>query len=107
MNRRIRWVSGACLAMLLGCSHPPVEEPLQLQVPPPEVSMDLPLESEPPPGGFKGEFCKLGQSCLAMDPRPFEPCVVETARCADKITEPLLVGEPSAKVVPLPASGKD
>jgi hypothetical protein len=61
-------------------------------VPPPEVSIDLPLEPDPPRGELKGEFCKLGRSCMALDPRPFEPCLVETRRCADKITEPLLVG---------------
>lgn len=28
--------------------------------------------------------CKLGTSCMTMDKRPFEPCLVSTKTCADK-----------------------
>lgn len=67
---------------LLGCStpQPPLESALA-PVPPPEISIDLPLE---PPARVDGAVCKLGESCLALDPRPFEACLVDTKRCVDK-----------------------
>jgi hypothetical protein len=88
-------VGVSALTTLLGCSTPQPVAPVTADlspVPPPEISFDLPLEvpgPESPP-----TFCKLGTSCLAMDPRPFEPCLLSTKDCRDKATEPLLVGEP-------------
>jgi hypothetical protein len=86
--------------ILLGCSTPTsVPEPPAFgvqQVPPPEFSRDLPLEPRRGYDDHGAAFCHLGTSCIAMDPRPFEPCLVEgTKRCVDKATEPLLVAEPS------------
>lgn len=85
------------LALLLGCSTPPNPSPAPgstsfvfaiEQIPPPEFQQDLPLEQA------QGNFCQLGRSCMAMDPRPFEACLVGGAkRCADKIREPLLVSD--------------
>jgi hypothetical protein len=91
------FVSAAVLAALLGCSTPkpaasvsttPPDWPV---APPPEVSIDLPLE---PPAETFAKACQLGTTCLEMDPRPFEPCLLSTTRCRDKVTEPLLVGQP-------------
>jgi hypothetical protein len=84
----------AALAAMLGCStsEPVTAIPEAFSVPPPEISIDLPLESpdpEPVP-----RLCKLGSSCLAMDPRPFEPCLLSTRECRDKMPDPVLVMEP-------------
>ena len=90
----------AALAAMLGCSTSQpvsrVSEALsvsdELNVPPPEISMDLPLE---PPDKEPGpRFCTLGRSCLAMDPRPFEPCLLDTRECREKVVEPQRVVEP-------------
>ena len=75
---------------LLGCSTPPPEPVLEvLSPPPPEVSVDLPLE-EP----VVGYACQLGKSCLELDPRPFEACLVGTKHCVDKATESVEVQGP-------------
>lgn len=91
----IPFVSAAALAALLSCSTPQFVTPVAAAptpVPPPEFSFSLPLE-EPVPEG-PPTFCKLGTTCLAMDPRPFEPCLLSTKSCRDKATEPLLVVQP-------------
>jgi hypothetical protein len=42
-----------------------------------------------------GKVCQLGSSCLELDPRPFEMCLLaSTQRCGDKITESLLAENP-------------
>jgi hypothetical protein len=42
-----------------------------------------------------GKVCQLGTSCLELDPRPFEMCLLAiTQRCGDKITESLLAENP-------------
>jgi hypothetical protein len=97
MNKKtlIASIGAAALAAMLGCS---TSQPaasmanVPLVVPPPEFSYDLPLEPPNTEPGFKA--CKLGTSCIAMDPRPFEPCLLTTQECTDKATEPLLVNEP-------------
>jgi hypothetical protein len=91
-----RFVHALPLALLLGCSTAPHPAPSPIlvvqQVPPPEFQRDLPLEQP------RGHFCQLGTSCMELDPRPFEACLVGgTTRCADKVTEPLLVEEPSTE----------
>ncbi len=61
-------------------------------VPPPDLQFALPLEGpmastpEPP-----ARICHLGTTCLTMDPRPFEPCLLTTKHCKDKAV-PMLVG---------------
>ena len=102
MNTKVSipFFGAAALAALLGCSTPqpaPVADD-STPVPPPEISFSLPLEvpgPESPP-----TFCKLGTTCLAMDPRPFEPCLLSTKACRDKATEPLMVGEPQSIAPP-------
>ena len=91
-------VAFATLAVLLGCStskpasaeqatSPSVQSPAiewrysQLIPPPPAM--------EPP-----GKICLLGTTCLAMDPRPFEPCLLSSKRCRDKAAEPMEVAPP-------------
>ena len=92
-NTLIASIGAAALAALLGCStSQPVTPVVPLEVPPPEISVDLPLEPPNAEPGFKA--CKLGTSCMAMDPRPFEPCLLSAKECTEKATEPLLVGEP-------------
>lgn len=97
MNRRFAFALP--LVVLLGCSTPPsAPAPAAFwvqQVPPPDFQRDLPLE---PPreyrGDVRGHFCLLGTSCVELDPRPFEACLVSGAKlCLDKAREPLLVGE--------------
>ena len=97
MNRQALFASigAASLAAMLGCStsQPVVSTAaVPLEPPPPEFSYELPLEPPDAELGFRS--CKLGTSCMAMDPRPFEPCLLSTVECTDKATEPLLVGEP-------------
>jgi hypothetical protein len=86
----------ATLAALLGCStSKPVTPVAAASPPPPEIEFDLPLE--PPEAAWPvpfGKVCKLGTSCLAMDPRPFEPCLLSTKSCSDKASEPILVEQP-------------
>ena len=93
----MRFVQALPIALLLGCSTPStppsaVPPPVFVvqRVPPPDFQRDLPLEIP------RSHFCQLGKSCMDLDPRPFEACLVGGAkRCADKVTEPLLAeGEP-------------
>jgi|SRR5688572_12187350 len=85
---------------VLSCSTPTPQ--LIESVPPPEVDIPLPLEPDayrmpnappPPDSNIVGKLCQLGTSCLALDPRPFEVCLLggTKKRCTDKATEPLLV----------------
>jgi len=102
MNRKtfVSLAGPAALAAMLGCSTPQAVSPVPevVDVPPPEVSIDLPLE--PPDTDRAPQFCKLGSSCLTMDPRPFEPCLLSTRECRDKVSEPLFVVEPHWIVPP-------
>jgi hypothetical protein len=93
----------AALAAMLGCSTPKPASPVAevSPVPPPELSYDLPLEPPAPPWNVPfGKVCRLSTSCIAMDPRPFEPCLLSTKECSDKATEPLLVLPPMRVVRP-------
>jgi len=100
----MRFVHALPIAFLLGCSTPStppntVPPPIFVvqQVPPPDFERDLPLEMP------QGHFCHLGKSCMELDPRPFEACLVSGAkRCADKVTEPLLAEGESVEVYPPP-----
>jgi hypothetical protein len=62
------------------------------QVPPPQISIPLPLV---PPEPEFAQMCQLGTSCLTMDPRPFEPCLLSTRHCRDKATGTVVSGEES------------
>jgi hypothetical protein len=92
--------------LLAGCSTPPV--PVIESVPPPDVSRLLPLEpyayhtpnepAPPDPAMPIGKICQLGTSCLALDSRPFEVCLLGTQkRCSEKVREPLLVENPEVQ----------
>ena len=79
---------------MMACGTQPPSQSLPAAAPPVQTLVSLPLqpEQEYPPGhGFS--FCKLGSDCEALDPRPFEACLLATNRCSDKIVEPLLVDE--------------
>ena len=49
-------------------------------------------------------MCSLGSSCLTMDPRPFEACLLGTNRCSDKLGESMQVIGP---FTPLPAQEQE
>lgn len=94
----------AATLTLIACTTPtppadPPADPPRVAIPPPEFQRDLPLE---PPAMIHGRVCQLGTTCLALDPRPFEACLVGTRHCADKAREPLPVGAPSAPDEPAP-----
>jgi hypothetical protein len=88
------FIGTAMVTAMLGCStsQPVSPTPELLSVPPPELSFELPLE--PPDSQAVPRLCKLGSSCLAMDPRPFEPCLLSTRECRDKMPRPVPVVEP-------------
>jgi hypothetical protein len=95
-------ISGSvAFAALLGCSTP---EAAPVDTVPPAVVVikqyDLPLERPEPWSIPLGKVCKLGTSCLALDPRPFEPCLVSTKDCLDKAAEPIEVGQPQSPAPP-------
>jgi hypothetical protein len=86
-------ILSAALLILLGCSTAQPTQVVEV-VPPPEIT-PMPL----PPYGNRGpndptrpesdlpaaRVCQLGTSCLAMDSRPFEMCLLGTQkRCSDK-----------------------
>lgn len=114
MNTRTSIALLVMITALLGCSTPQPAEPRPLSASaqvlapssvqamqlasPPVVVQQLP----PPPDFraevFKGKPCQLGTTCLEMDPRPFEICLLGTnKRCGDKAREPLLVDNPEAE----------
>jgi hypothetical protein len=85
------------LAVLLGCSTSKTASTIQAA--PPSVPSQPPLVIEwrnPPQSAVEppGQFCLLGTTCLAMDPRPFEPCLLSSRHCKDKPAEPMQVAPP-------------
>ena len=58
------------------------------EVPPPDYSGPLPLEE---PQSDVPRLCQLGTTCLSMDPRPFELCLLSSKTCAQKGVEALPV----------------
>ena len=83
---------------MLGCStpQPPVGAAL-VAAPPPEIQRDLPLEQ---PAAGMPRTCKLGESCLTMDERPFEACLVDTKHCVDKAVETMPARGPRDEAEP-------
>lgn len=81
----------ACLAAtcLTGCnqdedSGPFVETgPTGVAIPPPEISIELPLADAPLGNPDWPRACRLSatNSCVDLDPRPFEPCLVGSKHC--------------------------
>jgi hypothetical protein len=96
MNATISAVFVAASVFLQGCG---THAPEQLtRIPPPEVSRALPLEVPTPghPDMPLARVCKLGASCMELDPRPFEACLVGTRHCVDKAAELVEVTAPDA-----------
>jgi hypothetical protein len=85
----------ACLTAtcLPGCSADPDAEqmaqlgPTAQPFPPPEISIELPLEQKKKPRDpGTAQACLLGasKSCAELDPRAFEPCLVGAKSCNDE-----------------------
>jgi hypothetical protein len=92
---------------LLGCSTPqpvPVAEPVPATlalIPGVPAHGLAPDERFAPKDPVYGRACQLGTSCLALDPRPFEICLLgSNKRCGDKIKESLLIDNPVAESRP-------
>lgn len=106
MNTRILIASltAASLAGLLGCSTPKTVEPAMAiySLPFPTTEYEL-RDGQVIPKSLQpfGRVCRLGTSCLTMDPRPFEPCLLSTKSCSDKTAEPILVAPPKS-IAPAP-----
>lgn len=83
------WIIPAASLLLLACGTP--REVAKTAIPPPEIQRDLPLEQPPP---ALGRICKLGESCLTLDSRPFEACLVDTKHCVDKAVESMPAASP-------------
>jgi len=100
MKTRITGLAAASV-LILGCTtqpEPPARQPSLLRG---AVTQSSPPRFQQPPQGSGFKACQLGTSCLTLDPRPFELCLLDAKHCADKATEPLLVDDKS--VVPPPA----
>ena len=103
MNTRILIASltAASLAGLLGCSTPKTAAPPMMIYSAPSATPEYELrDGQVPPESFQpfGRVCKLGTSCLALDPRPFEPCLLSTKKCNEKGVESTLVAPPKSGV---------
>jgi hypothetical protein len=86
----------AASVLILGCTTQRPELPAKQ----PAVLRGAVTESSPPrfqqqPSGFTA--CQLGTSCLALDERPFEVCLLDAKHCREKVVEPLLVDDESAR----------
>jgi hypothetical protein len=90
MNTKLAAVFALVAVPMSGCSTPPpapvaMTPVAQIEPPPPMIAKGLPLE---PRLAMGGRVCKLGTSCLEMDERPFEVCLVGgTKHCVDKGVE--------------------
>jgi hypothetical protein len=94
----------AATAGLPACSTPPTpkSEMTFASTPLAPPIYKLPDDGQTPdsPRLVFGHLCKLGTSCLALDPRPFEPCLLSTKHCTEKGIEPMLVAPPKIVIVP-------
>lgn len=78
--------AAACAALLgasLGCSErpsaPPAQERRERSAEEQRLANLLPDEFEREHPG--PQVCLLGTNCLALDSRPFEPCLIAAERC--------------------------
>jgi hypothetical protein len=108
MNTRtsIAFIGTTAMVIMLGCSMPQIATsvaaaPAESSAPPVIVFHSVPLERLAPPLEPPPAFCKLGTSCLALDPRPFEACLLSTKDCRDKVVEPLLVEQQGVAAPPV------
>ncbi len=82
----------AASVLILGCTTQRAEPPAgQSSLLRGAVTQSSPARFQQPPEGSGFKACQLGTSCLTLDPRPFELCLLDSKHCADKVTEPLLV----------------
>ena len=90
MKKLITTLAAATSLLVVGCTTRRVE--------PPRGGVTLsnaPRFGQPPDQELKAQFCQLGTSCLTLDERPFELCLLDTKHCRDKVVEPLLVDDES------------
>jgi len=86
------WVAGG----LIACTTRPDPElagPTPASVPPPEISIELPLETESQPKYPAAQACLLSstKSCMELDSRPFEACLVTGKSCEREGARPMPV----------------
>ncbi len=92
MNVLLNGLLSMASICLLGCSTSP---PAPVPVVEP-LTFALPLEP-PHQDPLAGRVCQLGTSCLELDPRPFEMCLLATHKhCGEKVTETLLAVNPES-----------
>ena len=77
------------VSTLIACTTRPDPElagPGPVSIPPPEVSIELPLERKMPRDPLKAQACLLGttKSCMELDPRPFKACLAGAKSCLEK-----------------------
>jgi hypothetical protein len=86
----IRITLSACVIVALAACTTRPDPQLTLfstvAIPPPEVSIELPLEQKLPRDPGLARACRLSstKSCMELDPRPFEPCLTGTRSCREK-----------------------
>ena len=81
----IAWFAG----VLIACTTRPDPElagPTPDSIPPPEISIELPLEQKMPRDPETAHACLLSssKSCMELDPRPFEACLLGAQNCKEK-----------------------
>jgi hypothetical protein len=128
MRTHVLFAGSAVMMGLLGCSNPrfesvPVAEPVLPVVTSRTLSAkDLPLDqtsrlqmhlealakseqrSALKGEEFLGQPCQVGgTSCLEMDDRPFEICLLSSQDCSEKLRESLRRGESFGPLRPGPA----
>jgi hypothetical protein len=79
----------SAVSCLMGCTTRPDPElagPTAVSIPPPEVSIELPLEQKAPREPLMAQACLLStaKSCMDLDSRPFEACLAGSKDCRDK-----------------------
>jgi hypothetical protein len=84
------------LAGLSGCTASPESGqlgPIPATIPQPEISIELPLETELQPKYPPAQACLLSsaKSCMELDSRPFEACLVTGKNCEREGARPMLV----------------
>jgi hypothetical protein len=97
VKKLITTLAAATSLLVVGCTTRRVEPP-RVEPPPPRGGVTLsnaPRFGQPPDQELKAQFCQLGTSCLTLDERPFELCLLDTKHCRDKVVEPLLVDDES------------
>src|SRR6185436_6685495 len=98
MNTKVSLIAAIFLA---GCTQMPQLADTPRPAPRPPELFNY-FEQEPEETAPFGRFCQLGTSCMTLDSRPFEVCLVGSGskRCGDKLAEPLLVDQ--VVVIPAP-----